>query len=117
MKLTGIARGSLEELLQDYYAYARQQKIPIWPKEKIGEIREIGVIWDIIKATSTLPDHPNFPDLPNSPKNTVNLMITLCHQANYLLDKLIISIKAKHEHEGGLTEELYWKRKKYREEH
>jgi len=44
-------------------------------------------------------------------------MITLCHQANYLLDKLIISIKAKHEHEGGLTEELYWKRKKYREEH
>ncbi len=117
IKLTGIARGSLEELLQDYYAYARQQKIPIWPKEKIGEIREIGVIWDIIKATSTLPDHPNFPDLPNSPKNTVNLMITLCHQANYLLDKLIISIKAKHEHEGGLTEELYWKRKKYREEH
>ena len=117
IKLAGIARGSLEELLQDYYTYARQHEIAILSRDKIREIREIGVIWDIIKATSTLPDHPNFPDLPNSPKNTVNLMITLCHQANYLLDRLIISIKAKHEREGGLTEELYWKRKKYREEH
>ena len=34
IKLAGIARGSLEELLKDYHAYARQHKLAIWPKEK-----------------------------------------------------------------------------------
>jgi four helix bundle suffix protein len=41
-------------------------------------------------------------------------MITLIHQTNYLLDKLIISLKEKHMKEGGLTEELYRKRVEYR---
>ena len=46
IKLTGVSRGSLEELLKDYLSYARQRGISIWTKERtireIGEIREIG---------------------------------------------------------------------------
>ena len=41
-------------------------------------------------------------------------MITLVNQANYLVDRLIVSLKEKHMREGGLTEELYRKRKEYR---
>ncbi|MBU4099139.1 four helix bundle suffix domain-containing protein [Patescibacteria group bacterium] len=115
IKLSGVARGSLEELLKDYHAFARQNGLAIWPKEKaIREIREIGNIWEIIKATPTLPDSPNFPNLPKDPEKAVNLMITLINQANYLIDKLIISLKEKHMKEGGLTEELYRKRVEYR---
>ena len=115
IKLSGIARGSLEELLKDYAAYARQHEIAIWPKERvIGEIREIGVIWEIIRKNSTLPDSPNFPGLPNPPDQTINLMITLINQANYLIDKLIVSLKDLHMRKGGLTEELYNARKNYR---
>ena len=115
IKLSGVARGSLEELLKDYYAFARQKQLDVFPKDRaIREIREIGGIWEIIKATPVLPDSPNFPNLPDSPEKAVNLMITLISQANYLIDKLIISLKEKHRKEGGLTEELYWKRKKYR---
>lgn len=118
IKLSGVARGSLEELLKDYVAYARQNKIQIWEKEKsIREIREIGVIWEIIRKNSTLPDSPHFPDLPTQPDLVINLLITLIHQANYLIDKLILSLKEKHMKDGGLTEELYKKRVEYRKNH
>lgn len=115
IKLSGIARGSLEELLKDYTAYARHHEIAIWPKERvIRGIREIGAIWEIIRKNPTLPDLPRFPDLPNQPDQTINLMITLINQANYLIDKLIISLKELHMKKGGLTEELYNARKIYR---
>jgi len=115
IKLAGVSRGSLEELLKDYAAYARQHQLAIFPKEKaVGEIREIGKIWGIIRATPTLPDHPDFPNLPNHPEHAVNLMITLIHQANYLIDRLIISLKERHRTKGGLTEQLYQARKNYR---
>lgn len=113
--LVGIARGSLEELLNDYISFARQHKLmrysPGKAKSQIGEIR---VIWEIIRKNPTLPNHPNLPDFPNSVEVQVNLMVTLINQANYLIDKLILSLKEKHMKEGGFTEELYRKRTEYR---
>lgn len=115
IKLSGVARGSLEELLKDYLAYARQHKIEIWEKERAGrEIGKIGEIWEIIRKNPALPDSPDFPSLPDHPDLAVNLLITLIHQTNYLIDKLIDSLKTKHMREGGLTEELYRKRVEYR---
>lgn len=47
IKLSGVSRGSLEELLNDYLSFARQQKIEVWDKERAKrEIREIGEKWD-----------------------------------------------------------------------
>lgn len=115
IKLFGVARGSLEELLKDYHAYARQHKIEIWDKAKCGrEIREIEETWDIVKQNPTLPDNPDFPVLPKDPAKAVNLMITLINQACYLNDKLTESILKKHREEGGLTEQLYRDRMNYR---
>jgi len=115
IKLCGIARGSLEELLQDYLSFARQNRIELFNKDRcLREIGEIGKIWDIINRNKFLPDIPNFPYLPNNKIKAVNLMITLINQANYFLDKLIISLKKKHQEKGGLTEELYRKRIEYR---
>ncbi len=115
IKLAGVSRGSLEELLKDYLAFARQNKIPIWEKDRvIREIMEIGKIWELLKASPTLPDNPNFPDLPVDRQQAVNLLITLINQANYFLDKLIYSLKEKHTQEGGLSEKLYNARKKFR---
>lgn len=112
IKLSGVARGSQEELLKDVLAFARQSKIPIWDKERV--IREISEIWEIIKTTPTLPDNPNFPDLPMDKEVAVNLLITLINQANYFIDKLIFSLKEKHKKEGGFNEKLFEERKKYR---
>ncbi len=71
----------------------------------------------MIREDPALPDSPDFPTLPDQPNLAVNLMITLIHQANYIIDKLIISLKEKHMKEGGLTEELYTKRVEYRKKH
>lgn len=109
IKLTGVARGSLEELLKDYLSYARQNKIEIWEKEKAK--REI---WEIIKNNSYLPPQPNFPSLPQDPTQAINLLIILIQQANYLIDKLIVSLKEKHTKEGGFTENLLRKRLEYK---
>lgn len=115
IKLTGVERGSLNELLKDFLAYARQHGIAIWSKEQCKrDIREIEAIWEILKKNAYLPDNPNFPHLPDSQVYAVNLMITLINQANYLIDRLIPKLKVKHMKEGGLIEELYRKRKEYR---
>lgn len=115
IKLAGVSRGSLEELLKDYEAFARQNGLRIWPIEKCKrEIREIREIWGILRATPTLPDSPDFPALPGDKEKAVNFLITLINQANTLIDRLIESLKEKHKIEGGLTEKLYQTRRKYR---
>lgn len=115
IKLTGVARGSLEELLNDYLSFARQKRLQIWEKEKARrEIREIGIIWEIIRKTPTLPDSPDFPSLPTDPELAINLMITLIKQANYLIDKLLSSLNEKFITEGGQRENLFKKRMEYR---
>ncbi len=115
IKLSGVSRGSFEELLNDYLSFARQKKVELWGKERvIREIRELGEIWEIMRKTKTLPDIPDFPNLPVDPKHAVNMMITLIYQVNYMISKLIISLEEKHEKEGGFSEKLLKRRLEYR---
>lgn len=115
LKLTGVNRASLEELLKDFLSFARQNKIPIWPPEKAkGEIKQLDQIWRIIKNNPTLPDNPDFPNLPDNLEITVNLMITLISQANYLQDRLRQGVEKKFIKEGGFRENLLKKRLAYR---
>lgn len=113
--LSGIARGSLEELLEDYRSFARQKDIRILSRDQAKrEIREIGGVWRVLKSSPTLPSNPQFPYLPNPPYKSINLLLTLGNQAGYLTDKLIASLKEKHRTQGGLTENLYRARTDYR---
>lgn len=115
IKLTGVNRASLEELLKDYQAFARQHHLAIWEKEKcLGDIRKIREIWKILKATPTLPDNPNFPNLPDDLTQSVNLMLTLIHQAKYLQDRLKASLEQKFIQHGGFRENLFKKRMAYK---
>ncbi|MEK7577966.1 MAG: four helix bundle suffix domain-containing protein [Patescibacteria group bacterium] len=115
IKLSGVSRGSFEELLNDYLSFARQRKLALWPKERvIREIGELGEIWEIIRKTKTLPDIPDFPNLPENPEQAVNMMITLIHQANYMISKLIVSLEEKHKREGGFSEKLLKRRLEYK---
>lgn len=111
IKLTGVNRASLEELLKDFLSFARQNRIEIWEKEKaVREIREVGEVWEILKRTPTLPDSPNFPNLPNNLTQAINLMITLINQAIYLQKRLQQSLEQKFVKEGGFGENLFKKR-------
>lgn len=111
IKLTGVSKASLEELLKDFLSFARQNKVSVWEKERVvREVREVGEVWIVLKRTPTLPDLPDFPDLPNSLPEAVNLMITLVNQAIYLQKKLEESLEQKFVEKGGFRENLFKKR-------
>ncbi|MDD5289567.1 MAG: four helix bundle suffix domain-containing protein [Patescibacteria group bacterium] len=98
IKLAGVSRGSFGELLEDYEDIARQKKIPVWEKndQRVGAIRDIRV-----------GEGVKVPDLPDNPEEAVNLLITLLHQENFLLDRQISALEKKFIAEGGYSEKLY----------
>jgi four helix bundle suffix protein len=111
IKLTGVTLGSEEELMKDYAAFIRQNQLQFYPLDKVKrEIRELGEIWEILHKYKTLPNSPNFPKLPNDKEKAANLMYTLCKQASYLTDKLLLSLEHKFISEGGFLENLLKKR-------
>lgn len=50
------------------------------------------------------------PRLPETPQDAANFLLTLCHQASYLLDKQIKAMEQKFIQGGGFTENLFKKR-------
>lgn len=114
IRLTNVAKASEEELLADYEDFLRQRGLAIWPKTdaKIWQFRNRAA-----KIVSSLSDLSNlreqFP-LPQNSEEVGNLMLTLCHQATYLLNKQVEGLERKLIHEGGYSEKLYKMRKEFR---
>lgn len=108
IKLLGVAYASLEELLEDYRDFLRQRKLKVWAKEhpKVREFRGFRVFWDFQKS----PSSPNTPKLPDDPEEAANLILTISHQASFLLARQIKSLEEKFVREGGYTEALFRKR-------
>lgn len=115
IKLLGVNKASLEELLKDFLSYARQNGIEVWDKDRVvREIGQLGEVWGILNGSPTLPNLPNFPNLPTNPTKAVNLMITLINQAIYLQSKLLDSLEKKFIEQGGFRENLFKRRMEFR---
>lgn len=101
IKLLGVALASIEELIADYEDFLRQNKLAIWSKDdpKIKTYRQWGI--EATQLTS-----PKILRLPTLPIEAANLMLTLCHQLTFLLDRQIAAMIQKFEREGGFTESL-----------
>jgi len=111
IKFLGIAKGSLKELLEDYYDYLRQHHLPILAKDspEMRNMREMRII-----ERQNIYFLPQFPHLPHNPQLAANLLIMLIQRTTYLLDKQIDSLKTKFIQEGGFRENLFKQRQKYR---
>lgn len=109
IKLSGVARGSNEELSRDYLNFLKINKLPIFDKNhpKIIKFREFRAVWLTQNSLNT-------PNLPKDKCEAANMIHTFCQMEGYLLRKLISSLKEKHKTEGGFTEKLYNQRKNYR---
>lgn len=112
LKLVGVARASLEELLLDYQDFLRQRQMPLWPKghPQAQEIRALAYKAD--RAYSTYKPYFESP----SPEIAANAAICLIHQANYLLDQQLRVLEKQFVEEGGFTERLYRVRSQARQE-
>lgn len=108
MRLVGVARASLEELLNDFEDFLRQRAMKQWSKDDPRALA--------IRALAYRPDrsYTTYSSYLSAPENAANCLIILIHQANFLLDRQLASLEESFVKKGGLTEELYRKRREYR---
>jgi four helix bundle suffix protein len=110
LKLTNVARASMEELLNDYEDFLRNlDKIP-WDKESREAlyVRRLGN-----DPEETFESYRKFfEDRP--PETLANIAICLIHQGNYLLDQQIRRLEKDFLEKGGLRERMMQARVEYR---
>lgn len=109
LKLLGTARGSVEELGNDFADYLRQNNLEIWDKNdfRIRKFREFRAIW-------LRPNIPNTPKFPNFPVEAANMFLTFCQMESYLLDHQMKALREKFVQEGGFREKLFRERSNFR---
>ena len=102
LKLTGVARASLEELLGDYRDYLRQRGLRKWDandREALF-VRKRGA-----RNDESYESYRSF--IETRPAEVVaNILICLIHQANYLLDQQLRQLEQEFLQAGGLRERM-----------
>jgi four helix bundle suffix protein len=102
LKLTNVARASLEELLADYEDFLRVRKAPRWDKDAAEAlfVRKLGS-----RPGGTYELFREFVETREGPV-VANIALCLIHQANYLLDRQIQRLEADFLREGGIRERM-----------
>lgn len=104
IKLVGVARASLEELLIDYEDYLRQHNLNLWDKQSDQALAVRALSYRTDKTYTTYKTYMS------APETAANCLICLIHQANYLLDRQLQALEKAFVTEGGYTENLFKKR-------
>lgn len=103
IKLTNIARASLEELLIDYEDFLRTQKLPLWEKDH----RLVTRMRDLNQSTSKATYETFKKAIENeSPEICANAQIILIKIATYLLKQQIKQLETAFLKEGGIRERM-----------
>lgn len=106
IKLTNVARASLEELALDYEDFLRQRNLAVWPKDsalskKVRAKLEAGAF-----TADKVP--------LCTPEVAANTLLCLINQASFLLARQLARLERDFLREGGFTEKLYRTRKQER---
>jgi four helix bundle suffix protein len=110
IKLTNVARASLEELLNDYRDYLRVRDLKLWKKDskEVQYARKLGAKPDVTYET-----YKTY--METRPAEVVaNIALCLINQTNYLLDRQICRLEKDFVQEGGLRERMTRARLKHR---
>ncbi len=102
IKLTNVARASLEELLADYLDFLRARGLQEWPGEHAYSLR--------LRSLNRIPDatYETFrKGIENpAPEIAANVIIGLIRVTTYLLDQQIRHLERSFLKEGGLRERM-----------
>lgn len=135
LKLTQVARASLEELRLDYEDYLRHRGLPQWPPQHPALMRfkaaRCSCLADVQRwvaaergrdgdAHGQPQTHKDFPEkslpvgagpcpspFPGAATLAANAALSLLNLACWLLDRQVASLADTFEKEGGFTERLY----------
>lgn len=101
IKLTSVARSSLDELTEDYRDYLIVNQLGTWSMEdtRAQAAREFA---------RTHNDWPDWQQIfeTRSAETFANLMLTICHQERYLLDKMILRQEEEFRKYGDIHERI-----------
>lgn len=126
LKLTGVARASLEELLLDYEDFLRQRGLRIWAKDSPEALAVRGRFRSDRSDASDPSDRSDRSERSDasdksdrsdphrirtaSAEVAANALICLINQASYLLRRQLQGLERQFLAEGGFTERLYRER-------
>jgi four helix bundle suffix protein len=102
IKLTNVARASLEELLEDYRDFLRSSGHELWEKNSREAlfVRKLGARNDV-----SYQSYRTYIDT-RSAEVVANIIICVIHQTNYLLDQQLRVLEKAFLAEGGLRERM-----------
>lgn len=102
IKLTNVARASLEELLLDYQDFLRVSDLQLWPKDskEAQYVRNLGH-----KPHTTYATYRELCET-RAAEVVANIALCLIHQTNYLLDQQIRRLEKDFVQHGGLRERM-----------
>lgn len=109
IKLIGVARGSVMELREDYPDFLRQQKYNIWSKEDPRTIATRKYCYDHYNPGEFVDKCET-----RSDETVANIMLTLIHQMEAMLAKVLKSLETQFIETGGLKEAMSRERRKKR---
>lgn len=118
LKLTGVARASLEELLRDYEDFLRQRGLRRWAKDSPEALVVRSKYRAVPSEQSDGSDKSDRSDpygfATSSAEVLANTMICLINQATYLLRRQMSELEQAFLRDGGFTERLYRQRLRLR---
>ncbi len=102
IKLTNVARASLEELLTDYKDFLRTRKLKIWSKEHAYYPHLTKLLTTPDATFETYRKGIESPD----PEVSANVMIGLVNLTSFLLSRQIKTLEKDFLQQGGLRERM-----------
>ena len=110
LKLTNVARASLEELLRDYEDFLRHRGLRQWDKNSPQALAVR------LKHQSNSSDLSDMSDLKTAtPETAANTLLCLINQASYLLHRQLERLEQDFLEHGGFTERLFAVRTRQRQ--
>ena len=109
IKLTNVAKASLQELLVDYEDFLRVRGLKQWKDDdaRLAQTkRACAAHNDSEYYRKAMPER--------SAETIANIAITLIHQTDWLLNKLIEKLEIQFVENGGVKEQMTKARKEYR---
>ncbi|MDA8241648.1 MAG: four helix bundle suffix domain-containing protein [Nitrospiraceae bacterium] len=103
LKLTGVARASLEELLLDYEDFLRQRGLRLWDKNFPEALA-------VRKAFSSDKSDPSDRSISTATSEVAANTLICLIQASYLLCRQLQKLEEQFLTAGGFTERLYQQR-------
>jgi four helix bundle suffix protein len=112
LRLIGVARASLEELLADYRDFLRQHGLRQWGKEDAQALAVRKLAYQPNRSYSLYRSYVE----ESSPEVAANTVICLVCQASFLIDRLKKQLEQAFIEHGGIAERMLQARLRHRRE-